>query len=82
MLYSSNFSLGEVLAVKLAKDAVASCFALKLSVTVGLQFFSNCVHIIGLSVSAQVASLHKEQPQDRANNEKCSKSSQMALFLN
>lgn len=65
MLYSSNFSLGEVLAVNLAKDAVSSCFVLKLSTTVVLQFFSKYFHIVGLSALAQVAALHKEQQEDR-----------------
>lgn len=48
MLYSGNFSLGEVFAVNLAKDAVTFWFTLKLSMTMVLMFFSNHLHIIGL----------------------------------
>lgn len=53
MLYSSNFSLSEVL-------AVVSCFALKLSMSVVLDF-SNCLYTAELSSSAQVASLYQEK---------------------
>lgn len=70
MLYSINFSLGEVLADNLAKGVLSSCFALKLSTTVVLQFFSKYFHIIGLSALAHVASLHEEQQEDRGNNKK------------
>lgn len=45
----------------LAKNAVASCFALKLSMAVVLSFFSNHFHIIAVSAFAGLAPLHKAE---------------------
>lgn len=71
MLYSSNFSLSEVL-------AVVSCFALKLSMSVVLDF-SNCLYTAELSTSAQVASLYQEEIWETKKNG--GKNGQMALLL-